>query len=286
MSKLDEQLDTGKTKQDSLRAFRIFKLESKRLIRLYDNSIYAYRTTRDSIYERIHSGSLKYEDPVEVESYDGNKFIIGRIATTAHNFRAQYPSSLRELVFIRLISAFEIFLVDTVREIFLSNRDLFHIDQDESIELKKSELINYSSLTDALEKYIQSECRSLQSRGYEGLKKYYVKSLAVDFARAEVNLSKISHYHDKRHLLVHNFGKTDEFYRHKYATDVEQISISEKELLEIQSELFSLVLYINNRLIELRSTSKYRTPAPTSPRKRNLTLQTLLDRYGIRKEKE
>lgn len=232
----------------SLHAFRVFKLEVRRLEKLYDNSIYAYRVTRDSIYESIKSHQIDYNDPVVFNSFDGNEFKIGNAQSTAHNYRLQHPRYLRELIFIRLISALEIFLIDSLKDSLTSEKRMLETLGDKELDFKLGEILAFKNLSQLINKYVTKEARSLQSQGYEAIKKYYTKVLKVDFGASGVSSKDIERYHQERHLLVHNSGKTDEKYRHDYNTEAKSLDISEGYLVQVRQDIFAIALYVNNEL--------------------------------------
>jgi len=242
---------TSQGEVETLASFRVFKLELSRLHKLYDNSINAYQIAREVIYAKIKSGELRPDEEMNFESYDGTKFRIARAQSSAHNLRIQYPRFLRELIFVRLISALEIFLVDSIKESFLINKKLLKPENDDLLKVSENEFLSYSSIDEALEKYIERKCRNLHGQGYEELRKFYFKNLNIDFAKSKLGVSKITMYHDQRHLLVHNLGRTDTQYKHKYSTESKLIKIEESYFLEVSKDLNILAFFINQKLIEL-----------------------------------
>ncbi|MFZ2763481.1 MAG: hypothetical protein WAX80_00370 [Minisyncoccia bacterium] len=236
---------------ETLRSFRLFRLEFSRLHKLYDSSINAYQVTREVIYTKIKSGELKPDEPISFKSYEGNIFKISRAQSSAHNLRVQHPRYLRELIFIRLISAFEIFVIDSFKEAFLLNKKLLNSNVDSILEISENEFLSYGSIDEALGKYIERKSRNLHSQGYEEIKKFYLKNLGIDFNKSKANISRISMYHNQRHLFVHRLGETDYQYKHKYSTTDKFININEKYLLEVSKDINILAFYINEKLIEL-----------------------------------
>ncbi len=234
---------------ETLASYRVFKSNVGRLRRLYYNSIYAYQITREEVYTKIKAGKLQYDSEINFNSYQKNNFIIGKIAEAAHNLRTQHPRYLRELIFIRLISALEVFLIDSIKETVSNNKKTLKSDKDDMFNLSMTEFLSYSSLDEALEKYILRKCRNLQSQGYEEIKKFYMKKLEVDFAKSTIKNNDVCHYHDQRHLLVHTLGKTDPEYKHKYNTIKKEVDIEESYLLKAFQDVSHLVLYINDNLI-------------------------------------
>ena len=210
---------------------------------------------REAIYRKIKAGELKPEEPINFTSYENNNFKIARSQSSAHSLRVQHPRYLRELVFIRLISAFEILLIDSIKEAFANNKKILKPEDEGAVKISENELLSYNSIEEALGKYIERKCRNLQSQGYEEIKKFYLKNLGINFAESKAKTSKVSIYHDQRHLFVHSLGKTDLQYRHKYTTNDKLITIDENYLLDASKNLNILAFYINKELIKLIKTA-------------------------------
>ena len=103
--------------------------EINRLHELYQTSVFSYRDSARSLTRKINSKEIQPSDPIDLTLLG----IPGEpVARNAYSLRTRlnsvFPKYLRELIFVRIISALEVFLADVVREIFLSRRDLFHID--------------------------------------------------------------------------------------------------------------------------------------------------------------
>ena len=56
-------------------------------------------------------------------------------------------------------------------------------------------------------------------------------------------------YHDRRHLLVHRLGKTDQQYRDKYNTSKSGISIDDSYLLDCFADFVAFSEMVNNQVI-------------------------------------
>jgi hypothetical protein len=250
-SSIKEAVNLDGTKEKTLRSYRIFRLEFNRLFRLYDNSIYAYQLARKKIYSDIDTNIINYENDISFVSFEGNEFKISKAISFAHRMKGQYPRYLRELIFVRLISALETFFVDAIKESFKLNKSILKVDPTEISEISKAELLSYGTIEDALTRFIERECRTLTNQGYDGIKKYYLKTLEIDFSKSNLDLSKLSKFHDERHLLVHRLGQTDNQYRHKYNTDKKQITINEVNLIEALTLIKALVDYLNRELVEI-----------------------------------
>lgn len=140
-------------------------------------------------------------------------------------------AGLRAILFVRLVSVLEAYLIDTVRWLFLHRKDLFH--KDETLELQYRELLAARSLNQLFGKLIERECRRLQNRGFAEMRKYFQKRFAIDFAMAGTPsvFPVLEEMHERRHLLVHRLGRTDDIYRRAYKTREARLSVPEDYLL-------------------------------------------------------
>ncbi len=132
--------------------------------------------------------------------------------------RAQMPRYAREVVFVRLISTLEVFLVDLVRNLFVHDTSLFH-DHRKMLEISHAELLGTNDLTHLRNRLINGELRQLHSKGIRETAKYYDSRLGLSFAALGTNLTSLWEMVDRRHLLVHRLGRADESYRRKYGYD-------------------------------------------------------------------
>lgn len=120
---------------------------------------------------------------------------------------------LRETVFVRLVSALEVFLVDSIRELFRSRKDLFR--RDDQVRVSIDELLTVRSHTPFLSTFLRDELRRLQNRGLASMASYFSRHFGIEIAEWDC-FDTLLEVETRRHLLVHRLGRTDEFYREKY----------------------------------------------------------------------
>jgi hypothetical protein len=134
------------------------------------------------------------------------------------------PRTLRETIFVRLVSALEVFLTDIVREVYAGRRDL--LESDTHIELSYRYLSSLRSTSDLITFLVDRDCRALTSGGFKKTTKYYRERLGIDIGGLS-HFNSLSEIHERRHLLVHRLGFTDEQYRHMYGSDRRRVSIDD-----------------------------------------------------------
>ena len=174
---------------------------------------------------------------------------------TTYARRTHLPA-LREVVFVRAISALEVFLVDSLKTLFLERPDLFHV-KGEVVEFQTSEVLSSSSIAPLKAKILDCLSRRLQNQGFEEVVKYYRK-FGVLFEQSGVSPQSLSEVHERRHLLVHRLGKTDAIYRHKHNVTMARVTVDEAYLLESLTAVRELCRFVNGRL--RRVAQDKRTP--------------------------
>lgn len=219
--------------------FRIFMREIQELEVFYEMiSIAVEEANHRSIFENLSNSNQKRFDALKLtETF---QFYESNILKSEEFF-------LRSLVFIRLISALEVYLVDNIKYIFLKTRRPFK--SDTKIEFSQSQLLSFSTITELHESLMNKECRQLSSGGFEKIIKYYKSKFSIDIGSINPGKIVMEEYHDRRHLLVHRLGRTDIQYRKKYKFSKKGISISKKYLNEalINFKKFGIEI---NELIE------------------------------------
>lgn len=135
---------------------------------------------------------------------------------------------LRELIFVRSISALEVFLIDNIKEIFALTKEPFK-DCEGFSGVEKINILSSKSLSQLHSIIISNICRRLSSQGYSEIEKFYIKYFQISLSELTLGLNiNLDKYYEDRHLLVHKLGKTDKKYRTKFNTDIPQIELDEK----------------------------------------------------------
>ncbi|MBM0745438.1 hypothetical protein JOY44_28870 (plasmid) [Phormidium sp. CLA17] len=234
--------------------------EFSQLQSLYFSSFYSAKIAIKSLKIEKKDGSRNFDEPI-ISTSNSKKYNIPN-GYTIHKFLGRrYLKQVREVIFVRVISSLEVFLIDSVKTLFMSRKDLFN--RNEKVEFNYGELLSADSITEIWAKLIQRECRRLQNQGFLEMRKFYQQRLQIDFSKSSIALKKLEEMHDRRHLLVHRLGKTDAYYRHKYSDTSAQLEISEDYLLDALRTIENFASYIESEVIRL---SKIARKANYNPR--------------------
>lgn len=103
-----------------MKAFNNFSRELKELIEFHKLTLYAYEET-ESILWFWRKNKLSFNKPSEFN----HTVIQPKYFATKRSKKRIRRKSLNEIVFVRLISALEVFLVDLVRDAFLQTKEPF-----------------------------------------------------------------------------------------------------------------------------------------------------------------
>jgi hypothetical protein len=213
-----------------MKALQNLSQELYRLTAFHKATVYSYEQAELTInYKK------KIKIPFDTETPEGLLVRNPVYFKITRSSKIEIRKNLNELVFVRLISALEVFLVDVVRDIFLVTKEPFKRN-DLRLELNHAELLSIRSTAEISSKIINKECRKLTSAGYDDIVKYYKRHFEIDLNSFAPGKSKIDEYHDRRHLLVHRLGKTDSTFRQKYNYFKNSIDIGEDYLFQCITE--------------------------------------------------
>jgi hypothetical protein len=225
-----------------MKAFAHFTNEINKLIAFYKATVYAYDQAELSILYK-----KKAKIPYDTETADGFKILTPNYFKIKRNAKRETRQNLNEILYVRIISALEVFLIDIIRDIFLITKEPFKRN-DLRLELNHAELLSISSTAEISSKIINKECRKLTSAGYEDIVKYYRRHFNIDLDSFAPGKTKIEEYHDRRHILVHRLGKTDAEFRKKYNYSKNGISIDEDYLFNSIENFKGFASLINSQV--------------------------------------
>jgi hypothetical protein len=200
--------------------------EIEKLETLYFVSTITYKHEVKAHYQK----SKGTDKPLIFEAGDWKR----EVAHNAGHFRSivddVLPKTLRETIFVRLISSVEVFHVDLVRAIFTFRRDL--LARNQPLELPYAYVASLATLSELITKLVDRDCRAITSGGFDDATKYFKRQFQIDL-KALRGYNAIEAAHDLRHVLVHRLGYTDEQYRHAYKSKKRRISVDQPYLLDV-----------------------------------------------------
>ncbi|WCO03534.1 hypothetical protein [Psychroserpens ponticola] len=225
-----------------MKSYLNFKREITELQYFHISTIYAFDETENLLhFWRRHR--LKFDEETSLNHIVSQPTNFG----TKKSRKIKRRKNLNEIIFVRLISALEVFLVDLVRDAFLETKEPFK-KQDLMFQLSQAEILSIKSTANFFNKVINKECRKLSSSGFSEIIKYYKKHFYIEMGSFSPGRSKMEEYHERRHLLVHRLGRTDSQYRKKYNTNKLSISISDEYLNECIDDLSSFCNMVHNQM--------------------------------------
>jgi hypothetical protein len=240
--------------------FEILQKETSAVEELYTITMWCYKSVssakevKNIVYNEDDSLSLMAKGEA-LKDYRN----IGHLRADLCKMRAR---ELRSVLFVRLISALEVFLIDSIKHAFLKNPQTLS-SQKKRLEISYAKLIGTANISELQWELAEKETRNLHSAGFRDVVKYYSSQLGINIADLGINLSQLEHFHDQRHLLVHRLGKTDSVYRHKYNETTPEIKVSEHQLTELIKAIRELSLKLNNAIETLiANTVKPQTNNP------------------------
>jgi hypothetical protein len=193
-----DQLDKNKLP----RAYRMFRIDMRRLARLYDGCLYAFSQTKECLKDEERTKDEEIFRPTTAPR-------IGNLDWRRHELvlamETSFPATLRESLLVRIISQTESYLVDIVREI--ASRDLQPFrDRHREVTMSQAEALSFTTIQQFQRKLVDDECRSLGGKNFSDLRKYFSKKFSIGFGPTSNVVDALEELYARRHLLVHAGG--------------------------------------------------------------------------------
>tara|TARA_R110002050_G_scaffold167946_1_gene299006 strand:- start:1213 stop:2358 length:1146 start_codon:yes stop_codon:yes gene_type:complete len=239
-----------------MKTYKSFYSELKKLKGLYNSGVDSFLIRRENLAKNIVERTADFENEIYLNNISEENFFIAE-SPIDYKWRLKdyLAKQLRTVIFIRIISALEVFLIDSIRETFVARKDLFH-KQNSKIEFTHSELLSSKSISSLWSKLINRECRNLQNQGFKEVRKYYKTNFNIDFANSQISLMQIEKLHDIRHLMVHKLGRTDEQFRKKYDYKQDRLSLKQEEFYNGLEMILKFGVFINEEMDKIISVRK------------------------------
>ena len=205
-----------------MKAYSVASSELSTLRSLYESSFYAFSQAEEVLRYKARRRHKTGLDPDLV-------LVNPILYKLKPSFRSTIRQQLRELIFTRLISVLETYLVDAVRDVFFVTKQPF-MDQTVQVGFTQAEILAADSMSYVLSRIINKDCRRLTSGGFEELIKYYRSHFGIELTDIAPGKTPMREYHDRRHLLVHRLGKPDSQYRKKYTFAEAHLSVDDEYL--------------------------------------------------------
>ena len=233
-----------------MRSYTILKRELKKLREFYEISASSYV----QVHEILHVKSSVKATSLVLDQLDlaWNADQKRLRKTTTKN---QVETILRELILVRAISALETFLTDAIRDIFVVNKAPF-MDKSVRIDVSQEEYMTNSTQTKIFSKVINKETRKLTSGGFTEFIKYYKKRFDIDISSISPGYATMNEYHDRRHILVHRMGQTDNYYRTKYGTEEKKLQVDQEYLEKLFKDLSTFSAQLEKKVREIIDTAQ------------------------------
>lgn len=219
-----------------------FKKQIRRLSHLYDFAMYSMESVRIGLLRRVRDGAIDLSHHIRSQygfvSEHSVNLLIGHTRTV-------YPETLRSALLVRAVSAFEVLLIQMIREV--STRSLVPFMSDTPVQLAPGLLLSLPDVDSLRDYLVTREIRNLTSGGFQEICRYYRKILGIDLAQSPVDMSSLSEMHERRHLHVHRAGHADDAYRKRFAPDLrpdEYLPIDEEYLHTAFDALAAVAEYV------------------------------------------
>lgn len=211
---------------EGFQTYNQFKKNVKSIHQLYDLSYHLLVVEKKRLKKEIHkiSKGSKKTFLTSIGEVDHD------IPSLYNRLNKKYPSQIRRLYLINLVTVLEVYLTDVIREIFY--RDVSPFKTDKTITYQKNYLLNTHSIIEVKENIIEKEIRQLTSGGLNFIVKYYKQNFDVELNNLGISFRAIEEIHIRRHISVHKNGSVDSAYAKKYP----EFGLQEGDNLNIEHE--------------------------------------------------
>lgn len=230
-----------------MKSYDRFIREVHNINRWLYTTIYSYKIATTDLRTRLSAN-----DDVESSVADAFNDIGYNAFSLIHRLSTDNTKMCKELALIRSISALEVYLIDSIREIYHSNKSPFM--KTAVIEYQLGEVLSCTDINELHDKYIEKQCRQLHSGGFEEITKFYKTRFNIEFTKFNTTIesktygfNQIKQYHQKRHIIVHRLGKTDAQYRKTYNTFETEVKLEESDLSVFFKVLLQFAYFVNNK---------------------------------------
>lgn len=233
-----------------LRSFKFFELELK--------SLSSFLIVTNPYLTELASSDFWEHEAIKTERTRISTLLTFPPTTQefiARSFEQNISFLSRELIYIRIVSALEIFLVQSVRDIFKQTVKPFE-SNNKKIELNHSQILQLSSIRQLRNAILHKETRPLSSSGYEDVVKYYKQQLHVDISSLGPGLGKMKYYHQVRHILVHRLGKVDKQFQKEHNFKKTYLQIDESLLINLFNDVYAYAYQVSEKIKTLIDTNK------------------------------
>ncbi len=240
----------------ALESFRAFHKSLQRIRLLYEVTIHSYQLVYESGRERLRKKEAR-DEKVEIKLQDGT--VKRHVKIFAFQARDVYPQLLRSTLLIRLVAAYEAFLIDTIEEVAQRSDEPFISDR--RLDLPQAQVLALDR-DRAIKQYIvEKTTRQLTSGGLEEIRRFYSASLKTDVLAPGQSLSELEEIHERRHLYVHRGGYADRQYCHRF----QQSGYVPGQLLPVDEPyLLKAIDVLYNSALHVRNSAQSRYPNPPS----------------------
>jgi len=227
-----------------MKACSIAKAEISSLRKFYESSLYAYSQVDELLRYKAYCKNNREDGRVDkdLKLVQPIKFKLKK------SYKNRLHEQLRELIFVRLVSVLEAYLVDSLRDIFLKTKRPFY-DQNSKVGFTQAELLSSHSISAIYSKIINKECRKLTSGGFNEILKYYKSRFHFDLAVIPPGKTVMGEYHERRHLLVHRLGKPDKHYIKLYQSSGKNLTVDEEYLNKCFIEFDNFINIVHSNVL-------------------------------------
>lgn len=241
-----------------LSAHRDFHKALQRIRLLYEATMHSYGVLYESGREAMRDSSRRDE---KVEFHLGSEVVKRQLKVVTYHARDVYPELLRSTLLVRVVAAYEAFLVDCIEEVSTRSREPFL--NDGRVDFSQEQLLTIDAQEGVYHHIVKKTLRRLTSGGLKEIRKFYQKSLGIDLISEPAAFGTVEEIHDRRHLFVHRSGYADGEYVAKHGSTG---AVEDKLLPVPEAYLVSVLQTLEASGLHIKKSLEARYPEPPTRR--------------------
>jgi hypothetical protein len=169
----------------------------------------------------------------------------------------QFPLFLNEVLLIRSVSCFEVFLTECLKSVLESLPNLF---DNFSAQKRKSEKKARHKERQSKQNTVDEKLKTLKP--FKEKVSFFRSQMGMSFVHRKFSVDDLIRMHEKRHLIVHNNGVVDKKYLNNVAKDPrcsigDRIEVSNEYLERAMTMVVQAAFYVHVELVKKFGTSTH-----------------------------
>lgn len=240
-------------KSTNFDAHKKFRREITRTAALFEASIHSFDALLKEGQEKLRKLGPKSGSATLKVGTATAKIPWSRLT---YHARDLYPRELRFVLITRLVTIYEVFIVEMVQE--MAARDKNWLRDDGRVEMSHAQMLTELWDGSIESNIVEKHLRALTNGSFSDKRRFFTKKFNVDLIPPGYSLADLEKVHDVRNLFVHRGGSPDSIYSRKYGLTKRQarhrISVSNSDIYDATTLFEAAAWHVSSELQKKYST--------------------------------